>query len=654
MTDISNQNGQAQEDLPDVSGWQSGVPQKETAGTANARSITNYDPTTTTPEDYANVSGARVAANAASTLAPSLVRSVLSIPQTVQGIWDDPSGSVSGIRNISLGLAAKGNKALGIPHGGQFMGMDNPDLSQYEKYADPITQPFSSWGGFAKTMSENPADLLTLAAPGLGEEKLLSKGLELGADASNASKALRVAKQAKRVLTNPAAAALDVSGYGLGKIGDGLNWVGSKGSGVSQTSLDAIREAAMSEADGSPYSMAVKKAQTQGVRSPLSYDQEVNGTLSGKVSEVDLANRIKDAAKAASKERSDAFLSDRKNATAVSSKIDYAPVWDSVYKKETELGINGGAGSILFPDAQKAMEEARVRVGSSELDASGKTDLEKFDALKRSLYDLSDSQTSQEAKSAVKSVWDSAHSQLFNASPEYASAMSDYQDALQGKVDFNKGLSLGKNTASGTTINKVIKTKDNPFQTGILDSIYAKDPGLKYAIAGAEARRAIQASPSLGRHLLSVMAAAPGVYHALVNGDQVAGGLISVGGVLGTEAATSPRAVVGANRMVGNAMSGPDAAIARVAQKAVGPINAATTNYQDSQGGLPDVSDFTSGLPQAQSTGGRITRKSGGRTSNSIGAEVNRVRILLRNKTQHMLSVPDDAIATALHMAKNG
>jgi hypothetical protein len=56
---------------------------------------------------------------------------------------------------------------------------------------------------------------------------------------------------------------------------------------------------------------------------------------------------------------------------------------------------------------------------------------------------------------------------------------------------------------------------------------------------------------------------------------------------------------------------------------------------------------------EGKSSGGRIARKSGGRTGgNSISAEVKRVRALLSEKTASMLSVPDDAIATALHIAK--
>lgn len=64
--------------------------------------------------------------------------------------------------------------------------------------------------------------------------------------------------------------------------------------------------------------------------------------------------------------------------------------------------------------------------------------------------------------------------------------------------------------------------------------------------------------------------------------------------------------------------------------------------------------DVPSGdLPVGQNAGGRVARKSGGRIRmNPISAEVKRVRALLSEKTASMLSVPDDAIATALHIAK--
>lgn len=59
------------------------------------------------------------------------------------------------------------------------------------------------------------------------------------------------------------------------------------------------------------------------------------------------------------------------------------------------------------------------------------------------------------------------------------------------------------------------------------------------------------------------------------------------------------------------------------------------------------------GFNDGQADGGRVERKSGGRVgANSISAEVDRTRVLLSNKTASMLSMPDDAIVTALSLAK--
>lgn len=65
--------------------------------------------------------------------------------------------------------------------------------------------------------------------------------------------------------------------------------------------------------------------------------------------------------------------------------------------------------------------------------------------------------------------------------------------------------------------------------------------------------------------------------------------------------------------------------------------------------------DYGMGEPlqsSAMNTGGRVARKSGGRVRNPISSEVRRVRTLLSNQTASILSMPDDAVATALHIAK--
>jgi len=62
--------------------------------------------------------------------------------------------------------------------------------------------------------------------------------------------------------------------------------------------------------------------------------------------------------------------------------------------------------------------------------------------------------------------------------------------------------------------------------------------------------------------------------------------------------------------------------------------------------------DQIPGFNEGQASGGRVERKAGGRVANSISAEVVRTRALLGNKTASILSIPDDAIISALNLAR--
>lgn len=77
-------------------------------------------------------------------------------------------------------------------------------------------------------------------------------------------------------------------------------------------------------------------------------------------------------------------------------------------------------------------------------------------------------------------------------------------------------------------------------------------------------------------------------------------------------------------------------------------ISEAATNPVEENWFLQDAAGRQYAAPEE-----RPARKSGGRIkSNPISAEVRRVKALLSEKTASMLSMPDDAIATALNLAK--
>jgi hypothetical protein len=76
-------------------------------------------------------------------------------------------------------------------------------------------------------------------------------------------------------------------------------------------------------------------------------------------------------------------------------------------------------------------------------------------------------------------------------------------------------------------------------------------------------------------------------------------------------------------------------------------ISEAATNPVEENWFLQDANGQQYSVPE-----GRVERKSGGRINSPICSEVRRVRALLSEKTASMLSMPDDAVATALHIAK--
>jgi hypothetical protein len=95
------------------------------------------------------------------------------------------------------------------------------------------------------------------------------------------------------------------------------------------------------------------------------------------------------------------------------------------------------------------------------------------------------------------------------------------------------------------------------------------------------------------------------------------------------------------------------AAIRNAVSKWEARARAALSSSAAAQQSAPTEIDIPGGgLPVSENAGGRVARKSGGRIKNSISDEVRKVRTLLSEKTASMLSMPDDAVATALNIAK--
>lgn len=597
----------------------------------------SYDQNETKPEDYNSVSWPYVIGSGLSNFAPSATRAVVSLPETAYKVISDPVGTAKSAVNTIVGLGSKVATATGHP---------DPAIQPAEKYADPLLEPFTSVGGLKKTLAEDPVSILSLAAaPFTGGESASTKLGALTKDATALDKTAALTKTAAGFAANPADAVISTASGARKLFGNIINTVGSASSGISKPSLNAIYRASQMGDEGVPYS------------------NEFKNVLSGATRDQDIADRMRKAAKDASHDASQAWVNDSKNVMAANAPVDYGPVVQAIQEQQKKLHSvplpNGATNPMALnhPEANAALLEAIDQVKRvQQATGSGLTELEKANDLKQTLYDLSERQTTNDAKSAVKGVWSAVRGQLFKTAPEYAKLMDNYQGYLQGNTDMAKGLGLGKNTQSGTTIGKAIKGSDKPFQQQLLKTIYDKDPGLEYAIAGADVRNAIARSPSLRSRLVEMGMGAGTIGAASFGHPFIALG--TAGTATANELLQWPGLNVAGNKMAGagSRILGPPAGIVAKTARTALPVTANIKRAQEPEIEFTDEPPLSPDqIPTGQWTGGRVERKSGGRAKyNAIGSEVNRVRALLKDRTQHMLSVPDDAIATALQMAKSG
>lgn len=149
----------------------------------------------------------------------------------------------------------------------------------------------------------------------------------------------------------------------------------------------------------------------------------------------------------------------------------------------------------------------------------------------------------------------------------------------------------------------------------------------------------------------------------VLGGAGIASGAVipAIAGIIGTQAARKFMEVYtkrGVDRAMKTVLAGRSAqekaAVMDAISKWQARTRAALSSAAAAQQSVPTEIDIPGGdLPVGENSGGRVRRKAGGRIKgNAISAEVKRVRALLSSKTASMLSLPDDAVATALKIAK--
>lgn len=508
-----------------------------------------------------------------------------------------------------------------------------------EQFATGLVEPFTSKEAALRAAAESPfGTLSTLSIPVTGGASALTKGAQLTGKAASLVKGIEKAG----TLMDPTGAVIEA-----GKLG------GNLGRQAVQKA-----QAAATGAPSSAFSKAFDAAYMQGPQGEQ-YRKDFMSYLKGEGSAADFAKSVNDAFEKVKKDASDKWFAERGNILGLNTTpVDFNPVYDKFNELRSYYGSGTPTGQYAHADANAALDEAQnaVLAYSTSNKIEDRT-IVGLDKLKQRLYDLADKQSDNEAKNAVMGVWASVRQQISNTSPEYDALMTGYQDLKNEIKEFQKTIGAGnKNISQNSVLARSISGRKTPQKQQLLDKLVEVDPSIAYKVAGASLHDLTPVSSwHKGVELASAVPWGAGAFNAVMQGQPLTAAALLAG--YGTQAlAQSPRAMAKANYAMGRA-SGLTAPVTAPVAKAVETAAPYAVTLQEAQDRGRPVFDFTDApvteQTEEQTSGGRVGRKSGGRVkTNPISAEVKRVRTLLSQKTASMLSIPDDAIATALHIAK--
>jgi hypothetical protein len=634
----------------------------------------SYLLTPTTAEDYENMPASEVAYQAVTNLPGSVYEAGKGIVTAVANPIE--TGKALGQAGYGFGSMAYG--ALG----GQ---QDPAGKAENEALARAMIEPYTSVAAFKKELATNPAGPLSMLLPAAGTALKVPAALGAAGKVSSGLAKLGRGVEGSAAFVDPARLAFESAGA--------LKKFGPRAVASTQALLTGSPEATFEYAFKAG---AERGLDADAIRGGFNEYYSGSGNVTGLSQDIEKA--VGQLKASASKD----WLATRGQVTGASvAPIDYSGVRTSLNDAYQNFGGPPGAKTSAFPAARDALKDAETLIREYTKDApgTGKNTLAGLDELKRALKARADAAASPDAQQAYLQVHGSVRETLGNISPEYSKLMDDYTTLLDEMNTIKKTVGAGPRTDANAQLVKAMKALKTPGGEDVLQKISSVDPTIPFKIAGA----ALHNNPVGWRQ--AIVGGAPAVTYALnqfASGDigQIATAVpILVGGLTASSPRVMGKVAYGAGRVgagigamgdiplapglnVGKLVSGVSKG-AYPGALAAEQLQFARNKVEEDQPPAIEFSDGTSmtiaepgqaaegtqsrqplvvdvyppGDPRNPATpeayGGRVGRKSGGRVANAISTEVDRTRALLGNKTASMLSMPDDAIITALNHAKN-
>ena len=582
-------------------------------------------------------------------------RAVRNLPSSVYKMGEglvqavtSPVETAKTLGDVGYGF---GSMAYGAMGGEQ----DPKEKTQNEMLARTMMEPYTSVGGFKKELAENPAGPLSLALPAAGGA-IVKTGQALGTAGKLGSRVSKIGRgvEIASSIVDPARAALETSRF-VKNFGPSAT---SALQGMITGAPDIVFEKAFQAG-------AARGLDANAIREGFKQFYQGRGDVVGLSQDIEnVVNTIRDTT-------SRNWVATRGQVTGASTTpINYSGVSSAFNDAWKNFGGHPRAQTTAFPQERAALADAAklVREYTRYAPGTGKNTLEGLDELKRALWARASNATGG-ADAAYKKIHAAVRQTLENTSPEYAKLMDEYQAFLDEMQTLRKTVGAGQNVDANTQLARAMKAFKTPGGQSMMERVAAVDPTIPFKVAGAS----LNQSPTGLRQVIAGSATAgPAIANAIASGDPLQIAKVIPFFIAGA-AATSPRVMGKVSYGTGRLASGVNA----VGDLPLGPINLGDIVSGAAQAAYPvGLAAEQAGiarekaLPEDQSIrfsdgsvldisepgmnkGGRVARKSGGRIkSNPISAEVRQVRTLLSEKTASMLSMPDDAIATALNIAK--
>jgi hypothetical protein len=584
-------------------------------------------PTTFPKEQYEKMPWRDVLSRAGQQLVPSAARSLSAIPSA---IYNYPE---TGRAIKELGLGAAGRMGL-------YEEKDPEARARQAQMVETMVEPFTSVGGFKKTLAEDPYAILSAAATPFGGG--LAKAGELVGATSMAGRTLGGLGKAARYAMDPTQAAMgtvgDVAGYGLEKI---------RGIRDISTNVPRYSYEKAFEAGALPEGNIAKQA--------------FKDFASGQGDAIEFSQRARKATEALKNQAMENWIATKGQMTgAATQDIPFDRVEQAIRDARARLGPQDLALDPTPYQTLDLIENNLAQRAALPSGHPGRT-LEGFDQLKQQLYNYAKTQGNTPSGSVAMNVHSGVKNAINDVAPEYQALMDHYQAIDDQIQNIQKQLGTSNRTAANAEMAKFIKSQNTPEGRALINQLAQHDPVLPFMSAGSAVHSATATGipgglekASLPLHALNiatgVLSANP--FHALsamgLAGAQTAlqspslmGDISYKAGQLGaTQAARAARKVPSAVRTVQPVAT----QLVRIRPEIESEVIGSVTPMEEEAPYFPGPGEERRG----RATGGFVRR---GMTADQLIAAADRAKKQNQQTSKKILDAPDEHVAKALEIA---